>query len=61
MVRKAMSSTFKQAVEMAYKLPAKEQDALGAILIREMESEMRWSRLLKGLKGATSQARRRRT
>ncbi len=52
-----MSITFKQAVERAFKLPAKEQDALGAILIREMESEMRLSRLLKDSK----EQRRRRT
>ncbi|GMV88353.1 MAG: hypothetical protein AMXMBFR81_12840 [Chthonomonas sp.] len=40
-----MSSTFKQAIEMASKLPEQDQEALGAMLIREMESEQRWSAL----------------
>lgn len=46
-----MSSTFKQAVEMAYKLPEKEQDALGALLLQEMESEQRWSELFQDSQG----------
>jgi len=40
-----MSKTFKQAVIMASKLPEKEQDALGALLIQEMEADQRWSAL----------------
>lgn len=40
-----MSSTFKQAIEMASKLPEQDQEALGALLIREMESEKKWSAL----------------
>ncbi|MBV6502361.1 MAG: hypothetical protein AKCLJLPJ_00405 [Fimbriimonadales bacterium] len=43
-----MSRTFDQAIEMASKLPEKDRDALGALLIREMQSEKRWAKLLKG-------------
>lgn len=43
-----MSSTFNQAIEMASKLPEKDREALGALLIQEMQSEKRWAKLFKG-------------
>ncbi|MBZ0212736.1 MAG: hypothetical protein K8H99_02950 [Nitrospirae bacterium] len=42
-----MSKTFKQAVKVACKLPEQDHEALGAILIREIESDGRWSALFK--------------
>jgi hypothetical protein len=42
-----MSSTFNQAIEMASKLSEKDREALGALLIQEMQSEKRWLRLFK--------------
>ena len=41
----SMSDTFARAIEMASKLPEKDQDALGAILLKEMKSEERWAKL----------------
>jgi len=35
-----------KAVERALALPEKEQDALAAILVQEMESETRWEKAL---------------
>ena len=43
-----MSGTFNQAIEMASKLPEKDLEALGALLLREMQSEKRWAKLFKG-------------
>lgn len=40
-------STLNQAIEMASKLPEKDREALGALLIQEMQSEKRWAKLFK--------------
>lgn len=40
-------STFNQAIEMANKLPEKDREALGALLIQEIQSEKRWAKLFK--------------
>ena len=40
-----MSDTFTQAFEIASKLPAKDREALGALLLQEMQSEKRWAKL----------------
>ncbi|AIE85846.1 hypothetical protein [Fimbriimonas ginsengisoli] len=40
-----MSSAFSKAVELASKLPEKDQDALGALLLEEMQSNKRWAKL----------------
>lgn len=42
-----MSSTFSKAVELASKLPERDQEALGALLLHEMQSEVRWASLFK--------------
>ncbi len=43
-----MSDAFSAAIEMARKLPEKDQEALGALLLQEMQSEKRWTELFKG-------------
>ena len=40
-----MSKNLSRAVELARQLPEKDQEALGAILLREMESEKKWADL----------------
>ncbi len=40
-----MSDTFTQAFQIASKLPPKEREALGALLLQEMQSDKRWSQL----------------
>lgn len=40
-----MNDTFTQAFQIASKLPLKEREALGALLLQEMESDKRWSHL----------------
>ena len=40
-----MSDTFTQAFEIASKLPPKDREALGALLLQEMQSENRWAKL----------------
>jgi hypothetical protein len=42
-----MTDILQQAFEKASKLPPKEQDAVGAWLLAEMESEERWDELFK--------------
>ena len=42
-----MSNTFAKAIELARKLPEKDQEALGALLLEEMRSERRWAKLFK--------------
>jgi len=42
-----MSGTFSKAIELASKLPEKDQEALGALLLQEMQSEKRWAKLFK--------------
>ena len=41
-----MTTMLQKAVERALALPEKEQDALAAILVQEMESETRWEKAL---------------
>jgi hypothetical protein len=43
-----VSSTFSKAIELARKLPEKDQEALGALLLEEMRSEKRWAELFRG-------------
>ena len=40
-----MGSIFSKAVSMASKLPKKDQEALGAVLLHEIQSEKRWKKL----------------
>ncbi|MBX7131910.1 MAG: hypothetical protein K1X67_04435 [Fimbriimonadaceae bacterium] len=40
-----MSDTFTQAFQIASKLPPKDREALGALLLQEMQSDKRWSEL----------------
>lgn len=40
-----MSDTFTQAFQIASKLPPKDREALGALLLQEMQSDKRWSQL----------------
>jgi hypothetical protein len=40
-----MSQLMEQAIARARTLPEEDQEALGAILLREMESERRWDEL----------------
>lgn len=40
-----MSDTFSQAFQIASKLPPKDREALGALLLQEMQSDKRWSEL----------------
>ena len=40
-----MSDTFTQAFEIARKLPPKDREALGALLLQEMQSDKRWNHL----------------
>ena len=42
-----MSDTLAKAFEQARKLPEKEQEALGAILLDEIRSERRWGKLFR--------------
>ncbi len=43
-----MTKLLEKAFEEAAKLPADEQDALGRILLDELESEHRWDNLFAG-------------
>lgn len=49
-----MSSTFNQAIELASKLPEQDREALGALLLQEMQTEKRWAKLFKESQGALS-------
>lgn len=40
-----MSDTFTQAFQIASKLPPKDREALGALLLQEIQSDKRWSEL----------------
>jgi hypothetical protein len=40
-----MSDALSRAFELASKLPERDQDALGALLLEEMQSEKKWSKL----------------
>lgn len=40
-----MSEIFARAIELASKLPEKDQEALGAILLEEMRAEKSWEKL----------------
>jgi len=40
-----MSKTLSHAVQLAMQLPEKDQDALGALILREIESEKQWVEL----------------
>ena len=40
-----MSDTFSKAFELASKLPPKDREALGALLLQELRSERRWAKL----------------
>ena len=40
-----MSDTFTQAFQIASKLPPKDREAPGALLLQEMQSDKRWSEL----------------
>ena len=40
-----MSDTFTQAFQIASKHPPKDREALGALLLQEMQSDKRWSEL----------------
>jgi hypothetical protein len=40
-----MSKLLEQAIEEAYKLPESDQEAIGAWLLAEIESERRWDAL----------------
>ena len=42
-----MSGAFAKAIEIASKLPEKDQEALGALLLEEIRSEKRWGKLFK--------------
>lgn len=42
-----MSSDFSRAIEIASKLPEKDREALGALMLQEMQSEARWAELFK--------------
>lgn len=49
-----MSNTLAKAIELAKKLPEKDQEALGAVLLEEMRSERRWAKLFKESQGQLS-------
>jgi len=40
-----VSTTFAKAIELASKLPEKDHEALGALLLAEMRYEKRWTKL----------------
>ena len=40
-----MSNALTRAMELAKKLPEKDQEALGTLLLEEMRSEQRWAKL----------------
>jgi hypothetical protein len=40
-----MSKLLEQAIEEAHKLPESDQEAIGALLLAEIESERRWDEL----------------
>ncbi len=46
-----MASAFSRAIELASKLPKKDQEELGALLLEEMKSEKRWQKLFKSSQG----------
>jgi hypothetical protein len=49
-----MTKLLEQAFDKAARLPAREQDALAAWLLREMESEARWEKLFADSQDALS-------
>jgi galactokinase len=42
-----VNDTFAKAIELAAKLPLKDREELGALLLEEMRSQQRWSKLFK--------------
>jgi len=42
-----VSGALAKAIEIASKLPEKDQEALGTLLLEEIRSEKRWARLFK--------------
>jgi hypothetical protein len=40
-----MSDALSRAIQLAMTLPEKDQEALGSLLLREMESDQKWSAL----------------
>ena len=42
-----MSNTLAKAIELAKRLPEKDQEVLGALLLEEMRSEKRWTKLFR--------------
>ena len=49
-----MSDTFTQAFQIASKLPPKDREALGALLLQEIQSDKRWSELFASSKDLLS-------
>jgi len=46
--RMTMMNSFAEAIKMANRLPAKDREALGILLIQEMQSDERWAKLFAG-------------